>query len=197
MSHRVQSIVSNAFISIISHVQRSVQCQIFKPIFRTVGITRPMQNTGRQANGTPTMIQGEQPFHIYHGYSFMIRTIHPKIFLQILSTCNNWYVAFFRVSKCSSSNVITNEAYLLFFELSSWPPRWSCHCDPPNPCDPQDSLLGRQDPLICKISASARVRKHFLSTTIVKCNTLRLEVPRLIVTGLVTGTALILLQPAD
>ena len=125
-----------------------------------------------------------------------IRTIHPKnkFFLQILSACNNWYVAFFRVSKCSSSNVITNEAYLLFFELSSWPPRWSCHCDPPNPCDPQDSLLGRQDPLICKISASARVRKHFLSTTIVKCNTLRLEVPRLIVTGLVTG---ILLQPAD
>ena len=37
----------------------------------------------------------------------------------------------FRVSKCSSSNVISNEAYLLFFELS-WPIAWDlcpnwCH----------------------------------------------------------------------
>ena len=35
------------------------------------------------------------------------------------------YIPLSRVSKCSSSNVITNEAYLLFFELSSWPKRWS------------------------------------------------------------------------
>ena len=35
------------------------------------------------------------------------------------------YILLSRVSKCSSSNVITNEAYLLFFELSSWPKRWS------------------------------------------------------------------------
>ena len=93
--------------------------------------TLPLQNIGRLANGTPTMIQGWSRSKMV---KWQYDLSEPNLIDWHYSNISVWFWLFFtlleyiplsRVSKCSSSNVITNEAYLLFFELSSWPKRWS------------------------------------------------------------------------
>ena len=84
--------------------------------------TLPLQNIGRPVNGTPTMIQGWSRWKVVKWFTQLkyFKTVWFWLLLTLLE-----YIPLSRVSKCSSSNVITNEAYLLFFELSSWPKRWS------------------------------------------------------------------------
>ena len=68
------------------------------------------------------MIQGWSRWKVVKWFTKLkyLKTVWFWLILTLLE-----YIPLSRVSKCSSSNVITNEAYLLFFELSSWPKRWS------------------------------------------------------------------------